>query len=354
MNRAFSIAAAVFGVAIFGLVSWQAGPAEIVRSLAGMGWLALLIPLPQGIAYVFDTIGWQVVFARREGTPSLWRLYWARMAGEAVNLLTPSAYVGGEPLKAYIVARRSSVPGTVAAASVVVAKTLMTLAEVIFLGAGALCALGRVPRGSGLYLGVIATLFAGAGITALLLWAERRGLFMGILRFFRRLGLHVKALESRAEKLERLDQELDRFYREEPRAFFASVAWHFAGWVLGAGEVYMGGRLLGAPIGVLDAIAIEAFSAAAKGATFFAPGSIGFQETAFVLLFKLFGLPAGAGVGYGLVRRARELFFGALGLAWFVRDEWRPLPSARASLCARSLSCEKVTTEAGGGAGGTP
>ncbi len=336
MRRALSIAAAAAGIAIFAAVAARAGPAEIARSLAGMGWLALLVPLPQLLAYLLDTLGWRAAFAGHPGTPSLWRLYWARMAGEAINLLTPSAYVGGEPLKAYIVARGGAVPGAVAAASVVVAKTLMTVAEVLFLGVGALCALGRVPPGTGLYLGAGATLAAGAGGAALLVFAQRRGLFSGILALLRRLGLRLRALESRAGALERLDAELDRFYSTEPRAFAASVAWHFAGWVLGAGEVYLAARLLGAPAGVLDAIAIEAFVQVAKGATFFVPGSIGFQETSFVLLFRLFGFSAEAGAGVGIVRRARELFLSALGLGWFFWDGWR----------------RPALQEAGAGAGG--
>lgn len=321
-RRAISVGGAILGLALFAWVFWRAGPADIGRSLAGVGWLALAIPLPQLAAYIFDTLGWRASFGRRADIPPLWTLYWIRMAGEAINYLTPSAYVGGEPLKAYLVKKRG-VPGTIAAASVVEAKTLMTVAEVLFLVIGAFSALGtlEVADEGPLFLGIVATIAFGGAIAAFLLWVQRRGLFVVALAVARQLGLRIGALERREEKLRLLDVELRRFYREEPGAFAASIAWHLAGWVLGAGEVWLAARLLGAPLTALDAVAVEALIQIVKGATLFVPGSIGFQETGFAFLFKLFGFPEETGVSVGILRRARELLCAGAGLGWLIWDE---------------------------------
>ena len=49
-----------------------------------------------------------------------------------VNMTTPTAYVGGEPLKAYLL-KKHHVPMVEGLASVVIAKTTMTIAEVLFI-----------------------------------------------------------------------------------------------------------------------------------------------------------------------------------------------------------------------------
>src|SRR5205807_6188881 len=102
------------------------------------------------------------------------------------------------------------------------------------------------------------------------------------------------------------------------RRYAASVGWHFAGWILGAAEVFFLSSWVGTPVGVAEAIAIGALAHAVKGLTLFVPGSIGFQEGGIVGLFVFFGFPAAAGAGFGLLRRAREIFCSALGffLVW--------------------------------------
>ena len=58
-----------------------------------------------------------------------------RTAGEVVNMTTPTAYVGGEPLKAFLL-KRHQIPMVDGLASVVIAKTIMTLAQVLFILVG--------------------------------------------------------------------------------------------------------------------------------------------------------------------------------------------------------------------------
>ncbi|MGH7803904.1 MAG: lysylphosphatidylglycerol synthase domain-containing protein, partial [Candidatus Binatia bacterium] len=158
----------------------------------------------------------------------------------------------------------------------------------------------------------------GAATIAAIFWLQRRGLFAGLLAILRRLRIRIRALEAREAALRKIDSEIVRFYREEPRRFAASVTFHFAGWILGAAEVYFLASWIGTPVGVGEAIAIDALAHVVKGLTLFIPGSIGFQEGGIVVLFAFFGYPADAGVGLGLLRRAREIFCSALGfgVAW--------------------------------------
>ena len=63
------------------------------------------------------------------------RLFMVRMAGEAINVTTPMAMLGGEPMKAYLLTRYE-VPLVEGLASVVTAKTIMSLAQILFMLSG--------------------------------------------------------------------------------------------------------------------------------------------------------------------------------------------------------------------------
>ena len=58
-----------------------------------------------------------------------------RLAGEAVNNLTPTANMGGEAVKVYLL-RQRGVPGDAGTASVVAAKTALTVSQVAFILVG--------------------------------------------------------------------------------------------------------------------------------------------------------------------------------------------------------------------------
>jgi len=318
VSRKLTLAAGLVGVALFAWTVWAAGPTQIWQRLSALGWLALLVPVPQLVAYVPDTLGWKFSFAARADVLRFSTLYGVRLAGEGFNHVTPSGYVGGEAVKAYLVTRRG-VDGSDATASVVVAKTLMSVAEILFILTGTILALPRIPSASLQWLAVLAVVLLGGTTIAGLFWLQHRGLFCGLLGVLRRLRIRIRALEVREPELRKIDREIVRFYRDETRRFAASVAFHFAGWILGAAEVFFLSWWIGTPVGVGEAIAIDALAHVVKGLTLFIPGSIGFQEGGIVVLFAFFGFPADAGVGFGLLRRAREIFCSALGfgLVWW-------------------------------------
>src|SRR5919201_3122647 len=102
-RRGRHLAAIVLGGLLLGLLVSYAGLGPIIDRLRTLGWSAPLILVPYLIVNVLDTFGW-----RRTLPPDVvarvpfGAMYLARMAGEAVNSLTPTAAVGGEPVKAHL------------------------------------------------------------------------------------------------------------------------------------------------------------------------------------------------------------------------------------------------------------
>ncbi len=304
------------GLAGLAVIVWQAGPAAVLARLAALGPRWPLVLLPSIAVQVLDTLAWRSAFGGRPRVPFL-ALVRARIAGEAINSLTPTAYVGGEPVKAYLLS--PAVPLREGLSSVIIARTLMTVAQVAFVTLGVAVALGRFD-GSGHLIAVSAGVLLAV---ALGLWwvvgRQQRGLVGWVVGLAARVGIRPRALEARRDAIADLDARIARFYREELGCLHASVTLYFLGWVAGTAETYLILALMGLPVDLPRAFAIEALSGLVKGVTFVIPGSLGGQEAGNLVLFAGFDFPMAAAVGYSLVRRLRELLWAAIGLVILAR-----------------------------------
>jgi len=316
---------------LVGLI-WHIGPSRILAAASGLGPVALLLILvPSLLMYVLEALGWRITLGRHAAAVPFWRLFAIRTAGELVNMTTPTAYAGGEPLKAYLL-KPHGVPVVDGLASVVTAKTTMTIAEVAFI----LLGIGLAFRGIGSAGPSDRTLLAASVSAGLLLAAmaifvtlQHRGLFTGLLGLLRRCRIRIEFLESREDKLRALDRTIQMFYTRDRRGFLLSTGMFFLGWLAEALEVYVILFYLGGPaVDPLAAISIGALSVFIKGGTFFIPGSLGAQEGGNLLLLVAFGYTDLIGITFALVRRLRELVWIGLGLlclaglgGWSLREQ---------------------------------
>lgn len=318
------------GLIVLSLLVWRIGPVNIYEAAARLGPTALLaILIPSVVMYSVDAYGWKVVLGRTAQGIPFWRLLTIRTAGEVVNMTTPTAYLGGEPLKAYLLKKRYDVPMAEGAASVVIAKTTMTIAEVFYILTGIALAFWILGAGSS----------AGQTITAALLsvgllvcsisgfvFIQHRGLFASILSLVRKLGLRIRSLEAQDEHLRSIDRTILNFYSHHRRAFLASTGVYFFGWLAESLEVFGIIYLLGGSVSVLSALSIGALAVFIKGGSFFIPGSLGAQDAGNLLLLQAFGYSDVAGITFALLRRFRELVWIGIGLLCLATVGKRGIP----------------------------
>lgn len=310
------------GIGLFAWLIKSAGPRALFHSFQQVGWPFLFLFLPYLLVYLFDAIGWQVAFHHRPKELGFVRLFLVRTAGESLNNTLPSAYLGGEPVKALLL-KRFHVDMAEAASSVIVAKTTMTIAQIMFIlvGFGAFyLASERSIAIPGLLPGILLLLGIGVfGIGVLVRW-QRTGFTRPLMRLAENIGFLARKLKRHQKGLLRLDANLLRFHVEDGGKFWISTAWFLGGWVIGTLEVYLFGVLFDVPLSILDAVAIEALSTMVRTMGFIIPGSVGVQEGGIVLLFLAVGQSTLAGVSFSLVRRVRELVWIGLGfglLGWY-------------------------------------
>jgi len=302
----------LFLVGLGGLVFLvlRIGPESLGAALAQVRWWQfLLVCLPYGVIMVVDTLGWRYAF-RYDRAP-FHRLLGARMAGDALNVATALASVGGEAMKAWLI--RRDVPYEESVPALVIAKTTTTVAQALFLLLGIVLALAVLPLDSTvvrtmLWLLLVEVLAVGGFLLVQVTGLVRRGGRM--LKWF--------GVDGGTSHAERLDRALRDYYRRDWRRFALSTAFHLLGWILGAVETYLMLVVLGVDLPLVTATVIEAFGSGVRFASFLIPANIGALEGANTAVFAALGLTGGAGLAFTLVRRGRQVVWVVIGLLTLV------------------------------------
>jgi uncharacterized protein (TIRG00374 family) len=256
---------------------------------------------------------WQGVLAGLGLRVALARLTVFRAAGQSLSGLIPSAKLGGEPLRAWLLARDRVAAGT-AIASVAVDRALEMGAGAPFTFLFAALLLRRgVPELQGAFVGVtlgVAALALGIGVTVRRL-GRGEGLVTAVARAtgLDRLGIVRGQLGVLADA----EEAAGRLVRQPRR-----LAWAFA---LGAAanvavcvEYALLLAAFGLPASPLAVVA--AMFAAGAAHALPVPGAVGTLEGAQMWIFSMLGHPPEVGLAVGLAVRLRELVWMLPGLVY--------------------------------------
>ena len=297
------------GLAVVVYLIWNLGPATIWETFRRLSWGVLVVLVfPAWIVVVLDTLGWRFTFARPPR--SLFRLLAVRLAGEAINTSTPTASVGGEPIKAYLL--RPEVATRDALVSVIADKTTVVVSQVILLAVGLFAARGALPLSHPLMLTMAGLLAVQTICAAGFVIAQLGGAVGGGGRLLSRLGIAPGITQV---KLEGFDHALRATYVERWRPLLASALYHFLASAVETLEIYLIVRFLSVSMPATVALGIGAFGNAVRFLSFMIPASLGAVETANVALFAAFGVAGSVGLTCTLVQRLREILWAAAGFA---------------------------------------
>jgi uncharacterized protein (TIRG00374 family) len=310
----------ILGALLLAVLVYQVGADPILATMRRLAWWQfVLICLPYAVITAFDTLGWRFAFARDRAP--FWRLYGARVVGEALNIVTAVGQVGGEAAKAWLVRRDVSYEESIP--SIVIAKTTITIAQALFLLIGIVFAWTALDVDSQILGWMLWLLVIEVAAVAGFFGAQLSGLIARAGRLLKTFGV----VED-ASRVTQLDEALRGYYRHEWRRFALSVAFHLAGWLLGALEAFVMLWALGIDASLVTATVIEALGSGVRFATFLVPASLGAFEGANAATFGALGFGAGAGLAFSLVRRARQIVWVVVGLAVLLAMRWATRVSA--------------------------
>ncbi len=302
------------GAVVLGGLLWHIGPFRIWETVERVGPVAFcMILAPFLVVYLLDTYGWSLTLGPWAKRVGFVRLFMVRMAGESVNATTPTAMLGGEPMKAYLLTRYE-VPMVEGLASVVTAKTIMTLAQILYMVLG-LSATLRLVGGTeyNVLVAFVSVGLLGFGVF-LFLMVQRYGIGRGVLTVVDACRIRSQRLEDYRPWLLELDRTIRTFYGQRRRTFVASMGVHLTAWLTELFEVYAILYFLGAEVGWLSALSIAAMTALIKGSVSFVPGGIGVQEGGYLVFLMALGYGEVTGITFAVIRRIREILWILVGL----------------------------------------
>jgi len=312
--RIVKLVLSIVGLAVIAWSIHHIGWAPVLEALRRLTWWQLvLVCLPYALIMAVDTLGWRFAFPR-DAAP-FHRLFGARLAGEALNLVTAVGSVGGEAVKAWLIRRDVAYAESVP--SVVIAKTTMTIAQALFLLVGVALAWTMPATDSRVISAMLWLLVVEVAAVAGFVAVQVVGVVGRTGRLLEWFGV-----VRRDDYAQQLDAALRDYYRRDWRRLSLSTGFHLAGWLLGAVEAYLILFFLGISADLVTATVIEALGAGVRFATFLVPASLGAFESANAAAFEAMGLGAGAGLAFSFVRRARQIAWIGVGLLVLVSMGW--------------------------------
>jgi len=289
--------ALALGTLSFSILLWRIDVSAVRSALLQVGWGMALVLGQEVLAHLMNALGWRFAFTREDaGAFTLGELIRLRVAGDAINYLTPTATIGGEVARAAMLS--DGCGADVRAVSVIVAKSTQTLAQALFITAG---------------LTLVAADWVGpTPIMSGLSWAIGTGVLIGMLIVFcgwpRWAGL-ASVIWQRT-----FGARVVEFIRGHPGRVALSTLMFVLGYSWGVFEAYWICRFLLIPVPIVIALAIEVLSITVDGILFMVPAKIGVQEGGKVVVFAALGLPMTVGFTFGVVRHVRELTWAGLGV----------------------------------------
>ena len=307
------------GIAILIGLVLHAGVDGLMQVIGQAGFgLLWLVPF-HALPLLLDAYAWHGLLGRRASLMFLW---WVATVREAVSRLLPVAGIGGEIVGIRLARWRVADPGGVSAS--VIVEVMVTMAvQYAFSALGLVLIVASTHQADALRtIGLALLLSLPLPVIAVVL-VRRGGVFHAIERWAGRVlgassGSVLQGLSGR-----QLDAEIDALMSRAGLLLRAFV-WQLSGYLLGAVEAYWALALLGHPVSLSGALAIEGLTQAVRHAAFFVPAGVGVQEVAVVLLAQMFGVDREVALSWAVVKRMREVLFGCGALvSWQVAEVWR-------------------------------
>jgi 1L-myo-inositol 1-phosphate cytidylyltransferase len=305
----------VAGLALLAFLVFRTGAGAILGQLARFGPWFLAVA---GLAFLWiflQACAWSIIQASHFHRVPLMRLFRVKIIGDTLNTLLPSANVGGDAARAFLI--RSDAPLKESIPGVLVDKTVEAFAASLFLACGFLIGLTVVDLPAWMdAVAAVGLALTAAGI-ALFILLQLKGALWAIDKVGRIIPRVRRLAAGREHHIRDLDENICTIYKHLDARTAAATALHFAARVLGAVEVYLVMAVLGAPLSPVQALFLSAGVTIINTAFFIVPGQVGVQESAHMLVLQLLGFPAALGLSLGVIRRVRKLATSAVGLVLY-------------------------------------
>src|SRR5262249_12883751 len=273
------------GAALFTILLVRQGAMSVGTAVATAGWAVIAIAAFHFIPISLDATSWYVLFPKAI-RPRLQSLFWMRWIGESISNLVPAAAVGGDIVRARL-ATITGPPRAAAAATVIVDITLGVVTQIVFTLLGLVLlvyATGRTNLVGPTLVGAVLGIAAIVGFYI----AQRLGMFRFVSVIITRL-VKSKEWSSLVQSGEALDQTVREYYGR--RGVLACCIVTILSLIASSGEIFIALWALRSHPTLLNALILQSMAMTVKNAAFAVPGQLGVQESSYLVIGNLLGIP---------------------------------------------------------------
>ncbi len=295
---------------------WKIGISALWHELTLLGWGLVPLILIEGIADIFHALGWRYCLSGPHRSLPFVRIFRIRMAGFAINHLTPTASLGGEVTKGALLSLDHKSPEAVT--GVLIGKLSFALSQLLFVAFGSLLVLSRIRLPAALWIGMLlSSALLLIGIIGFLL-VQKYGKLGALIRWLVSHRIGGNPLRRVSHEINEVDNALRLFYQTHPASLPVAVFWHIVGFGVGIIKTWYFLTLLGAEASMPVAAGIWFLGTWFDLLIFAIPFNLGVQEGSRVIAFKALGFDLVTGMTYGVTLRLEQIFWALFGLINYI------------------------------------
>jgi hypothetical protein len=317
----FGIVFALLGLMLFAYFVRKAGVSEIISGIKRLGFGFVLIIGISSLRHMARSFAWTRCFEAPYSLRFRDALA-ARLMGDSLGNIIPLASVAvAEPSKAAFVTNR--VPLMASLSALALENIFYSLSVAVFIFSGTVALLLAFPLNPALRYASFGTLAATIMIVPLGFLVIRRQLkfLSGLMSIFERRNIKRAWMEKTIPRARTFEDRIYGFYKRNSNRLLLILAlelsFHFAG-VL---EIYTTLWFISGVVAptLLTAFILESVNRVINVVFKFIPLRTGVDEAGTGMLSKVLGFTTAIGVTLAIVRKARDIFWGAIGVSLIVR-----------------------------------
>jgi hypothetical protein len=314
----------VLGVAFLAYLLWRIGVGELWRQVAVLGWGLIPLVLCEGVSEFIHVAGWRRCLSGAHRSMPRGLLFRIRLAGYAINYLTPTGAMGGEVTKAALLASHHRGPEAIT--GVLIGKVCFAFSHLLFVVIGSVVCLWRIDLPRALWVGMLASggLIASGMLAFLLL--QKYGKLGVLVRWLAARNLGGSRVRQAVQGITEVDEALKLFYQQRPHDLLKAVCWHQVGYSVGIFQTWLFFNLSHQGASWSLAAGLWFLGMWFDLLTFAVPMNVGTLEGTRIVALRAAGYSSLMGMTYGVALRLAQLFWSAVGLllyGWVVRQAGR-------------------------------
>ncbi|HKV54583.1 MAG TPA: lysylphosphatidylglycerol synthase domain-containing protein [Candidatus Binataceae bacterium] len=285
---------------------------DVLKYVRLAGWGLLFTISLEAFARIANTLGWRLTIKDYPPDLSFGELFVARISGEAIDYVTPSAQLGGQFVMAIMVRRKLAMAAGLA--TVVVASMAEALGQIGFITGGLVVGLPLEAGMHHLFWPAVGGLTLAIGLAAGFFFVQMKQPFSHLWRIAAKLEVPQIADPDVVAAAAEADTLLIDFYEHHSGRLAAACCCYLVAWALGPIEIFIYLKLLHQSATFATAVLVEALGLLIERATFLIPAKLVSQEGGKALILSMLGYSADIGFAIGFLRRIKEMAWVSFGL----------------------------------------